>query len=87
MKIFENVRLGHVAGKPHSGEAAYRVLSPTDFSQAIAEITAWEGYAPTPLLSLESLASEIGVARIDYKDEGAAVRTGQLQGAGWLLCG
>lgn len=82
MKIFANARLGHVAGKPHSGEAAYHVLSAADFSQAVAEITAWEGYAATPLLSLESLASEIGVARIDYKDEGPRFGLGSFKALG-----
>lgn len=82
MKNFAIARIDHLPGNPESGEAAHRVLSATGFSQAIAEITAWEGYAPTPLLALDSLASEIGVARIDYKDEGPRFGLGSFKALG-----
>jgi diaminopropionate ammonia-lyase len=36
---------------------------------AVAEISRWPGYKPTPLYQLESLARSIGVNKIFYKDE------------------
>ncbi len=45
------------------------ILSDAAFATARATISAWPGYAPTPLLSLAGLAREIGVAEILYKDE------------------
>lgn len=63
------VRLGHVAPKRKAGDAALRVLTEQDFTDARAEITKWEGYAATPLISLSALAAQIGVGAILYKDE------------------
>ena len=62
--------IGHTAATLSRGDAAHRVLSPADFDTAEAEITAWEGYAPTPLHALDALAARIGVAQVLYKDEG-----------------
>ncbi|MDH3660645.1 MAG: diaminopropionate ammonia-lyase [Alphaproteobacteria bacterium] len=45
------------------------VLSQEGFRQAEAVIHHWPGYQPTPLLSLDGLASSIGVGRIWYKNE------------------
>ncbi len=38
-------------------------------SRAADDISGWPGYAPTPLCDLGALASDMGVARIWYKDE------------------
>ena len=38
--------------------------------EARSHIALWAGYAPTPLLSLATLAARAGVAQILYKDEG-----------------
>lgn len=38
-------------------------------SAAVGQIARWPGYQPTPLLSLENLAQDIGVDTIWYKDE------------------
>ena len=37
--------------------------------QARETISGWPGYAPTPLRSLQALASELGVSALQYKDE------------------
>lgn len=63
-------KLGHVAAKRASGNAVMTVISKQDIATARAEITQWDGYAPTPLVHLTSLAKAIGVADILYKDEG-----------------
>lgn len=76
------VALRHTAGNPKSGEAAYSVLSEQDFAKAQAEITAWEGYEETPLVSLAGLASQIGVGRIDYKHEGPRFGLGSFKALG-----
>ena len=36
---------------------------------ALAEIESWPAYAATPLISLDTLAADTGVASIWYKDE------------------
>ncbi|MDP2517979.1 diaminopropionate ammonia-lyase [Shimia thalassica] len=80
--VFADAALRYAAGSPQTGTAAFSVLSPTDFSAAWDEITAWSGYAPTPLVSLEALASEAGVARIDYKHEGPRFGLGSFKALG-----
>ncbi|MFW8634823.1 diaminopropionate ammonia-lyase [Cribrihabitans pelagius] len=64
------------------GDAAFRVLSPGDFAAAWAEITSWEGYAPTPLLSLPALAQAAGVGAVFYKDEGPRFGLGSFKALG-----
>jgi diaminopropionate ammonia-lyase len=77
-----NAAICHTAGNPNAGEAAYSVLSEQDFANAQAEITAWEGYEATPLVSLASLAEQIGVARVDYKHEGPRFGLGSFKALG-----
>lgn len=74
--------LGHTPGSPAAGSAALRVLTPQDFARAEAEITAWEGYAATPLVPLAGLADAIGVQRIDYKHEGPRFGLGSFKALG-----
>lgn len=75
-------KLGHVAAKLRSGDAASRVLSKQDFAKSRAEITQWDGYAPTPLVSLGALAAEIGVSDVLYKDEGPRFGLGSFKALG-----
>lgn len=49
--------------------AAAQALSAEGFAAATQEISAWPGYAPTPLLSLPALARSLGLAGLWYKDE------------------
>ena len=81
-EAFSTARLQHIAVTPASGDAAHRVISKKDFADAWAEITAWQGYAPTPLVSLSGLAEQIGVGRIDYKHEGARFGLGSFKALG-----
>ncbi|MVO15963.1 diaminopropionate ammonia-lyase [Rhodobacteraceae bacterium CY05] len=81
-KIFATAKLRHISGTPEKNGAADRVLSKEDFQAAHAEITAWEGHAPTPLVALNALASSIGVARIDYKHEGPRFGLGSFKALG-----
>lgn len=75
-------RLGHVAATRKSGDAAHRILTPEDFATAQAEIMAWEGYAPTPLVSLPELAGRIGVGVVLYKHEGPRFGLGSFKALG-----
>ncbi|MGC1487404.1 MAG: diaminopropionate ammonia-lyase [Albidovulum sp.] len=75
-------RLGHVAATRKTGDAATRILTKQDFVTARNEITRWEGYAPTPLVSLSALAARIGVDEILYKDEGPRFGLGSFKALG-----
>lgn len=79
---FKSVLLPHIAGSPTGGDAAFRVLSQQDFSDACNEITAWKGYTATPLISLAGLAAKIGIGRIDYKHEGPRFGLGSFKALG-----
>lgn len=52
------------------GAAERAILSLTGAAEAHAAISAWPGYAPTPLRSLPSIARACSVAEVLYKDEG-----------------
>lgn len=55
--------------KPYGVEER-AILSMADAFDALAAISRWEGYKPTPLLSLPAIANACGVASVHYKDEG-----------------
>lgn len=80
--IFSTATLLHTAGSPAPSNAAFSVLSEQNFADACNEITAWHGYAPTPLVSLSGLADRLGVARIDYKHEGPRFGLGSFKALG-----
>ncbi len=54
-----------------SGQTRVAVLNSPGFRHAMVAISQWPGYAPTPLIGLPGLARWLGLARLDYKDEGA----------------
>ncbi|RBW60686.1 diaminopropionate ammonia-lyase [Phaeobacter gallaeciensis] len=74
--------MAHATGARHQGDAAHRVLSQDNFGQAIGEITQWDGYSPTPLVSLSALAAKIGVGEIHYKHEGPRFGLGSFKALG-----
>ena len=82
MDRFQTARLGHTPGNLSAGDAANQIISKQDFSQAIAEITQWKNYLPTPLISLKSLAKELDLERIDYKHEGSRFGLGSFKALG-----
>lgn len=81
-QLLPPARLGHVAVTRKTGDAARRVLTPQDFATAQAEIMAWEGYAPTPLVSLDALARRIGIGAALYKHEGPRFGLGSFKALG-----
>ncbi|OED42002.1 diaminopropionate ammonia-lyase [Chromatiales bacterium (ex Bugula neritina AB1)] len=74
--------LAHISVQRVSGNAAHQVLSKDDFDAAEKEITAWEGYEPTPLFSLSKLAQQIGVYKVLYKHEGPRFGLGSFKALG-----
>jgi diaminopropionate ammonia-lyase len=71
------------------GEEERRVLSLAAHRRARDEIGSWPGYAPTPLVMLDALASSLRVASVAYKDEGERFGLGSfkaLGGAYAVLC-
>jgi diaminopropionate ammonia-lyase len=58
------------------------ILNETAFGEARRIITAWPGYAPTPLVELPGLARETGVAELFYKDEAGRFGLGSFKALG-----
>jgi diaminopropionate ammonia-lyase len=58
------------------------VLPDGGFRRAKAEITAWPGYAPTPLLALDDVAKAARVAAVHYKDEAPRFGLGSFKALG-----
>ncbi len=54
--------------RPYSGEEL-AILGGARFSSALAAITSWPGYVPTPLHILPRLAATLAVGAVRYKDE------------------
>lgn len=67
--------------EPYGAERA-NLLSASALAQAQAVITAWPGYAVTPLCALPGLARTAGVASIHYKDEGSRFGLGSFKALG-----
>tara|TARA_B110001452_G_C15214476_1_gene421223 strand:+ start:671 stop:1798 length:1128 start_codon:yes stop_codon:yes gene_type:complete len=44
-------------------------LSAEEIDDAYSSISKWEGYTPTPLISLDKLSKELNINKIYYKDE------------------
>jgi len=84
---FTAATLAYTKGKPNSMDAYNTVITRDDFTAAMAEITAWEGYAPTPLNRLTDLAKSLGLDDILYKDEGLRFGLGSFKALGGAYAG
>ncbi len=80
--VFEHATISHVSGRPHTHQAALKILPTEGFKTAIEEITQWDGYAPTPLYSLKALAESLSLGEVLYKDEGARFGLGSFKALG-----
>ncbi|MGF6468883.1 diaminopropionate ammonia-lyase [Paraburkholderia youngii] len=58
------------------------ILNLHALNEARAEITTWPGYAVTPLVALQGLASKAGLGNILYKDEGSRFGLGSFKALG-----
>ena len=64
------------------GSAAETVLPREGFARAIAEITSWDGYAPSPTHALPALAGRLNLGGLLYKDEGVRFGLGSFKALG-----
>ena len=58
------------------------VMNQAGFDAAVAEISSWPGYAPTPLHALPALARELGIGALYYKDERGRFGLGSFKALG-----
>ncbi len=82
LDTFKAASVTHAAGIRNSGEAAQDLITAEDFAAAREEITTWEGYAPTPLVDLPALATELSVTSVRYKHEGPRFGLGSFKALG-----
>ena len=59
---------GRAAGLAYPADLT-EFLNPEQAKQAFDTVSAWPGYAPTPLHKLDGLAAAVGVGEVWYKDE------------------
>ena len=71
-----------VLRNPHQGTPGIVVLPASGFRRARAAIMARDGYAPTPLHDLPSVAAQAGVARVRLKDEAGRFGLGSFKALG-----
>lgn len=64
------------------GDDLKAILGQQAFDTAKAEIATWPGYQTTPLHALNAVAAQMGVARLDYKDEGGRFGLGSFKALG-----
>lgn len=64
------------------GPSERAIVSRAGFAEAMAEIGAWPGYAPTPLRSLKGLAAAARIDRLWYKDESNRFDLGSFKALG-----
>lgn len=67
---------------PRAGTPATVVLPESGYQRARAEITAWPGYAPTPLRDLPGVATASGVGVVRLKDEAGRFGLGSFKALG-----
>jgi diaminopropionate ammonia-lyase len=79
-RLFENPRAARTV--PYHADGRGEILSLAGLAEAKREITAWPGYAPTPLRRLSKLAAAIGIGDILYKDEAERFGTGSFKALG-----
>jgi diaminopropionate ammonia-lyase len=66
----------------HHGTPGVITLPEGAWRRARAEITAWPGYAPTPLIALPEIAAAAKIAAVYYKDEGPRFGLGSFKALG-----
>lgn len=67
---------------PRRGVPGIVVLPAGGFRRARADISAWPGYAPTPLHALPGIAREAGIAALHLKDEVGRFGLGSFEALG-----
>ncbi len=70
------------AGAVPYGPRQSAVLDASGHAAAADEIKSWPGYAETPLIQLDGLAEQAGLARVWYKDESGRFGLGSFKALG-----
>ncbi|MEL6172031.1 MAG: diaminopropionate ammonia-lyase [Pseudomonadota bacterium] len=79
---YETAKADFLAIEPRFQSDVMETLSRTGFDEAEAEITAWEGYKPTPIFDLAGLADTLGLKAVYYKHEGPRFGLGSFKALG-----
>lgn len=82
LEAFVNTKVHHARNRCKGNGSFSTVISPEEFDRAIGEITSWEGYEPTPLVTLNDLAASIDLGAIYYKDESQRFGLGSFKALG-----
>lgn len=85
--LFATLPLAHCANPAGPASGPYPadkepILSLAAHAEAMAEISEWPGYQPTPLIALSGLAKATGVAAIHYKHEASRFGLGSFKALG-----
>ncbi len=80
--IFSSADLKHFGVVPAAGDASETVVTRDNYSNAVAEIQTWNGYAETPLYELPDLSAALNIGNIFYKDEGPRFGLGSFKALG-----
>ena len=86
-RVFKHASIAHCSNSQKLSAGAYpdelnSVIDAQTIQKATEVISNWPGYQPTPLHSLESLASSVGVESIYYKDESQRFGLGSFKALG-----
>lgn len=87
LEQYTSANVHHYSYSNLSGTSAMDVLTKEDFTQAVAEISSWEGYQATPLHRLGRLAEELSLGGIYYKDEAPRFGLGSFKALGGAYAG
>ncbi len=79
VELFANPRVDRAGAY---GPEREQILGGKALDLARREITAWSGYAATPLHDLRGLASALGVGEVHFKDEGTRFGLGSFKALG-----
>lgn len=79
---FETAQLGHCQTTPKFNGTAVEGLPREGFDKAQKEISAWDAYEATPLLSLSGLAERLKLGDIRYKHEASRFGLGSFKALG-----
>lgn len=85
--IFSSANLKHLTVAPPLGEASKSIVTKDDYANAVTEITSWENYAATPLISLEELSKSLGINSVSYKQEAPRFGLGSFKALGGSYAG
>ncbi|MFV1463652.1 diaminopropionate ammonia-lyase [Phaeobacter sp. JH204B] len=82
LDIFRTTKPDVFTTQPRLGPKVQDALPRRGFDEAAREIGTWDGYQPTPMPNLTSLADRLGIQAIHYKHEGPRFGLGSFKALG-----